>query len=141
MLSILLSPHCSYVVLFARKGQKCLLQFSWVIVSSKSQEEQGERTGNLAHFGYYKQLHQHPVFKDPQWSHPEPEDLMSSSQAVSAVRRLLQQLEAQPHTADKCLYQQTAFWDILKAQLTCVLHHSDIMSIHGGSASPFFSLG
>lgn len=49
-----------------------------------------------AHFGYCKQVHQHPAFKDPLWSHPASEDLTWSPQAPSAVRRLLQQLEAQP---------------------------------------------
>jgi len=47
-------------------------------------------------FGYCKQLHQHPVFKDPLQSHPASEDRMWSPQAPSAVRRLLQRLKAQP---------------------------------------------
>lgn len=86
-----------YNLAFAKRAQKCLLKVPLI----KTPKRRGRKEGEQAHFSYCKQLHQRLIFKNPLWSHPAYENFTWSPQAPSAVRRLLQQFEAQPQ---QCRY-------------------------------------
>lgn len=86
-----------YNLAFAKRTQKCLLKAPLIKTPKRRERKEGEQ----AHFSYCKQLHQHLIFKDPLLSRPAYENFMWSPQAPSAVRRLIQQLEAQPQ---QCRY-------------------------------------